>query len=90
MSFDQRCKNGHNDLEALTSCGQALKERFGFPDATCPEESPLAEIDNGSDALLPPSLEPAVEDEDVDTAEGEQAQAAVPDAPAQEGSAAGN
>ena len=90
VSFDQRCKNGRNDLEALTSCGQALKERFGFPDASCPEESPLAEIDNGSDALLPPPLEPAVEGEDADTGEDGQASAAAPEAPAQEGSAAGN
>ena len=57
VSFDQRCKNRVNDLEALTSCGQALKERFGFPDASCPEESPLAEIDNGHGELLPPPPE---------------------------------
>ena len=45
VAFDQRCKAAGHDLEALNSCGQGLKERFGFPDATCPDESPLSEID---------------------------------------------
>ena len=45
VAFDQKCKAGGNDLEAVNSCGQGLKDRYGFPDATCPEESPLSEID---------------------------------------------
>lgn len=84
VSFDQRCKNGRNDLEALTHCGQGLKERFGFPDATCPDESPLAEIDNGQVALVPPAAategaDEAVQEEaagDAETASTEQAQSA--------------
>jgi hypothetical protein len=52
VAFDQRCKIAGNDLEMVTNCGQTLKERFGFPDATCPDESPLSEIDVAS--LLPP------------------------------------
>ncbi len=32
-------------MESINSCGQALKQRFGFPDAVCPDESPLSEID---------------------------------------------
>lgn len=56
VAFDQRCKQAGSDLEAVTRCGQTLKERFGFPDATCPDESPLSEIDVVS--LLPPSVEP--------------------------------
>lgn len=84
VSFDQRCKNGRNDLEALTHCGQGLKERFGFPDATCPDESPLAEIDNGQVALVPPAAatdgaDEAVQEEaagDAGPASTEQAQSA--------------
>lgn len=84
VSFDQRCKNGRNDLEALTHCGQGLKERFGFPDATCPDESPLAEIDNGQVALVPPAspadgADQAVQEEaagDAEAASTEQAQSA--------------
>lgn len=97
VSFDQRCKNGRNDLEALTHCGQGLKERFGFPDATCPDESPLAEIDNGQVALVPPAAategaDEAVQEEaagDAETASTEQAQsagAAPPAAGKQDGS----
>lgn len=86
VSFDQRCKNGRNDLEALTSCGQGLKERFGFPDATCPEESPLAEIDNGHGDLVPPAATPEPEAEPGDDARTADADAA-PAAP-QAGTAA--
>jgi len=45
IAFDQQCKREGSELEAVTRCGQALKQRFGFPDATCPDESPLSEID---------------------------------------------
>lgn len=52
VAFDQQCKREGVDMESINSCGQALKERFGFPDAVCPEESPLSEIDV---ATLPPA-----------------------------------
>uniref|UniRef100_UPI001EE6A44B COG3904 family protein n=1 Tax=Xanthomonas arboricola TaxID=56448 RepID=UPI001EE6A44B len=45
VAFDQQCKGAGADLEAVNACGLALKQRFGFPDAACPEESPLAETD---------------------------------------------
>lgn len=51
IAFDQQCKREGADMESINSCGQALKQRFGFPDAVCPEESPLSEIDV---ATLPP------------------------------------
>ncbi|MGE8280139.1 MAG: hypothetical protein ACN6O2_06855 [Stenotrophomonas sp.] len=51
IAFDRDCKVEGADLEAVNSCGQALKERFGFPDETCPDESPLSEIDT---AMLVP------------------------------------
>ncbi len=52
IAFDQQCKREGVDMESINSCGQALKERFGFPDPVCPEESPLSEIDV---ATLPPA-----------------------------------
>jgi hypothetical protein len=45
IAFDQQCKAAETELEAVNACGQSLKERFGFPDTTCPDESPLSEID---------------------------------------------
>ncbi len=51
VAFDRECKAEGADLEAVNRCGQALKQRFGFPDETCPEESPLSEIDT---AMLEP------------------------------------
>lgn len=52
VAFEQQCRHEGAGLEAVNACGQALKERFGFPDAVCPEESPLSEIDV---ATLPPA-----------------------------------
>lgn len=56
VAFDQECKLAGAELETVNACGHALKERFGFPDETCPEESPLSEIDT---ALLAPAPAPA-------------------------------
>ncbi len=56
VAFDRQCKLEGAELEAVNACGQALKERFGFPDEACPDESPLSEIDT---ALLAPPA-PAV------------------------------
>lgn len=56
VAFDQKCKGEGADLEAVNACGLALKQRFGFPDAACPEESPLAETDA---AALPATTDPA-------------------------------
>ncbi len=53
VAFDQECKREGSELEAVTACGQTLKQRFGFPDETCPAESPLSEIDVST--LLPPA-----------------------------------
>lgn len=52
VAFDQQCKLAGAELEAVNACGQALKDRFGFPDESCPEESPLSEIDTAM--LVPP------------------------------------
>ncbi|CAG2092167.1 hypothetical protein XCY_002618 [Xanthomonas euroxanthea] len=55
VAFDHKCKGEGADLEAVNACGLALKQRFGFPDAACPEESPLAETDA---AALPATAAP--------------------------------
>ncbi|HRN62699.1 MAG TPA: hypothetical protein PLF73_09600, partial [Luteimonas sp.] len=44
-AFDSRCKVANADLEALNNCGLDLRTRYGFPDTTCPSESPLSEFD---------------------------------------------
>jgi len=56
VAFDQECKREGSELDAVNSCGQALKQRFGFPDETCPDESPLSEIDVST--LLPETTAP--------------------------------
>ncbi|MCC5097694.1 hypothetical protein [Xanthomonas campestris] len=56
VAFDQKCKGEGAELDAVNACGLALKQRFGFPDAACPEESPLAETDA---AALPAATPPA-------------------------------
>ncbi len=56
VAFDQECKREGSELEAVNSCGQALKQRFGFPDEMCPDESPLSEIDVST--LLPTTVAP--------------------------------
>ncbi|MCC7635039.1 hypothetical protein [Stenotrophomonas rhizophila] len=56
VAFDQECKREGSELETVNGCGQGLKQRFGFPDATCPDESPLSEIDVST--LLPASQAP--------------------------------
>lgn len=60
VAFDQECKREGSELEAVNSCGQALKQRFGFPDETCPDESPLSEIDVST--LLPDTTAPGQPD----------------------------
>ena len=44
-AFDARCKAPDAELDALNTCGLDLRKTFGFPDATCPTESPLSEFD---------------------------------------------
>lgn len=78
VAFDQKCKGEGADLDAVNACGLALKQRFGFPDAACPEESPLAETDA---AALPTT--PAA-DAQRDAAPAEQAPAAPDAQPAAE------
>lgn len=43
--FDQQCKCEGVDMELINSCGQVLKQCFGFLDVVCFDESLLLEID---------------------------------------------
>ena len=83
IAFDQQCKRDGADMESINSCGQALKQRFGFPDAVCPEESPLSEIDVATLPPAPSEPPPVAEQAPVNTA----APAAQADAAAVEGNA---
>lgn len=74
VAFDQKCKGEGADLEVVNACGLALKQRFGFPDAACPEESPLAETDA---AALPATSDPAAAAGDTQIATPEPAPAAA-------------
>ena len=53
-AFDLQCKSPITDLDALNACGLDLRQRFGFPDETCPAESPLSEFDVGTGLVLAP------------------------------------
>lgn len=50
-AFDNRCRSGNEDLEALNACGVELRGEFGFPDKACADESPLSEFDLVSAAI---------------------------------------
>ncbi len=48
-AYDRQCAQEvpgeDQDVVNINSCGLALRERFGFPDARCPNDSPMAELD---------------------------------------------
>jgi ATP-dependent protease ClpP protease subunit len=44
-AFERRCRIADVGVDELNACGLALREGFGFPDQTCPAESPFAEFD---------------------------------------------
>lgn len=43
--FDSACTGIDVPVENMNACGRELKKRFGFPDAECPSDGPLAEYD---------------------------------------------
>lgn len=57
-AFDKRCKQPDTDLDALNACGLSLRTDYGFPDRTCPAESPLSEFDRDTAGLVPPTDAP--------------------------------
>lgn len=44
-SFDRQCRVADRELEELNECGLQLREQYGFPDETCPDDSPMSEFD---------------------------------------------
>ena len=54
------------DVVDINACGLELRGRYGFPDAQCPDESPMAELDG--EILAIPEL-PALADAPVVEAE---------------------
>ncbi|MGO1893092.1 MAG: hypothetical protein ACTH0Y_07960, partial [Luteimonas sp.] len=61
-AFDSRCKAPETDLEALSDCGLDLRADYGFPDETCPAESPLSEFDLAADFVFAPGPDTAQEE----------------------------
>jgi membrane-bound ClpP family serine protease len=47
-AFERRCRTADGELEEINKCGLALRQQFGFPDATCPAASPYSEFDTAS------------------------------------------
>ncbi|KRG68206.1 hypothetical protein [Pseudoxanthomonas dokdonensis] len=45
LAFTRRCGAPGFAVEEMNACGLALRGDYGFPDQTCPHESPLAEFD---------------------------------------------
>lgn len=41
--FEDTCAREGEEVEAMNECGLKLRKRFGFPDATCPHDTPMAE-----------------------------------------------
>ncbi len=41
--FGERCARQGEQVDAMNDCGLKLRARYGFPDATCPDETPMAE-----------------------------------------------
>ena len=58
-AFDSRCKVADTDLETLSECGLELRASYGFPDETCPAESPLSEFDLAADFVFAPGPDTA-------------------------------
>ncbi|GGD37504.1 hypothetical protein [Pseudoxanthomonas indica] len=52
IAFDRQCGKTETALDDINACGLALRKSFGFPDTTCPMESPLAEFDRDAAGAL--------------------------------------
>jgi ATP-dependent protease ClpP protease subunit len=44
-AFERKCAVSGDEVEKMSDCGVALRQRYGFPDRKCPGESPLSEYD---------------------------------------------
>ena len=61
-AFDSRCKAPETDLETLSECGLELRASYGFPDGSCPAESPLSEFDLAAGYVFTPRPDPPQEE----------------------------
>lgn len=52
LAFDRQCGQTETALEDINTCGLELRKSFGFPDSTCPMESPMAEFDRDASGVL--------------------------------------
>ena len=59
-AYEVRCVDASGDLEQdvadINACGLALREKYGFPDTSCPIDSPMAELDGA--ILMPRDVDP--------------------------------
>jgi ATP-dependent protease ClpP protease subunit len=60
-AYDLQCATNPEGVAAINACGLGLRGQFGFPDKTCPADSPLAELDAAAaepaaavEAAMPP------------------------------------
>lgn len=80
-AFDRHCRGSTRELDALNACGLALRRKYGFPDSTCPVQSPLSEFD-----LAQADPEPPAEDAATPPADAPPADAPSPEAPSADAS----
>ena len=43
--FGESCARQGEEVEAMNDCGRKLHQRYGFPDAACPNETPMPEAE---------------------------------------------
>ena len=77
-TYDVQCKQPADvqaqDVVDINACGLALRMQFGFPDARCPDESPMAELDGAILEITALAAEPEpVEAADATSAGHEEA-----------------
>ncbi|WP_222563942.1 hypothetical protein [Novilysobacter antarcticus] len=51
-AFDRECQTPGEEVGTMGECGLKLRERFGFPDAQCPLQSPMSEFDSAVNVPL--------------------------------------
>ncbi|GGK10617.1 hypothetical protein [Luteimonas terricola] len=93
-NFDYHCKVPDRELEELTDCGLALRDQYGFPDETCPDDSPMSEFDMVRSAFFRQRAPVPVVPEDVpqggDESASTQTESAGPTASMPEQAASGS
>lgn len=77
-AYDSQCMQpadeAAQDVVDINTCGLELRSRFGFPDAQCPDESPMAELDGAILEIPQLAAEPEAVDA-TDTAAAERSEA---------------